>query len=386
MSLKHFLLILLSISIVSFTYSQNVVVVIIDGARYTETFGDESRQYVKYMDSLSHEGTIITSYYNRHKTYTSQAIPALWTGSWAGTRDTVYNGMSTQYTLRPTVFEYFRKQKQTGKENCIYVLKYVSSLWLQSFYPGYGPDYWPYTVSDGSSDKYVEEKAKELATTYHPRFLWVYLADVDHAGHTGDWQTYTSAIKTADSLVFDLWNYLQSDAFYKDNTYLFVTNDHGRHDDAHGGFQNHGDDCEGCQHIMFLALGPDIRRDYVVTEEYETQDFAVTVAHVLGVNPEFADGRVIDKIFTGSTAGVQDEDNSLRFYVQKRRLRVRAQQSGYLTLTLYNTLGLSVWKLNMYLTDGQTMQTFEELEPGTYIIDYRWENGEHWNKKIVVLP
>ena len=41
-------------------------------------------------------------------------------------------------------------------------------------------------------------------------------------------------------------------AFYKDKTTLIVSNDHGRHIDSKGGFQNHGDDCAGCRHIEFL--------------------------------------------------------------------------------------------------------------------------------------
>ncbi len=383
--MKRFLFTLLLVSFLWIGDAQNVVVVIIDGARYTETFGDPERRFVKFMDSLAHEGTIIDSFYNRHKTYTSQAIPALWTGSWAGTRDTVYNGKSTQYTVRPSVFEYYRKQKQANDEKCIYVLKYVSSLWLQSFYPGYGPQYWPYTVSEGSNDIEVEQRAKDLASLYHPQFLWVYLADVDHAGHSGDWSAYTSAIKRADSLVYDLWTYLQNDDFYKDNTYLFVTNDHGRHDDQHGGFRNHGDDCQGCQHIMFLALGPDIYKDYVVDKEYEMQDFAVTVSYALGVNPEYADGRLIDKIFRTSAVVSHKDNDDLIVMVDGGNIFLRLGKSGKFRVEVYNISGKMVFTDTIPGGIGEEILMATSLESGVYLLRYLC-NGEVGSRKIVVLP
>jgi len=135
---------------------------------------------------------------------------------------------------------------------------------------------------------------------YHPHFLWVYLADVDHAGHTGDWINYTSTLQNADRLVKELWDYLQADPFYQNATTMIVTNDHGRHDDQHGGFQNHGCGCEGCRHIQFLAVGPHIKKGFVSTTYRTTPDMAVTAAYLTGVNPAKATGHVINEIITFS--------------------------------------------------------------------------------------
>ena len=41
----------------------------------------------------------------------------------------------------------------------------------------------------------------------------------------------------------------------KNNTTLFVTNDHGQHTTN---FRGHGNNCEGCEHIMLLELGRNI--------------------------------------------------------------------------------------------------------------------------------
>jgi hypothetical protein len=282
----------------SFSQSRNVVIVIIDGARYTETFGDATHTYIPKMAAMAEEGALISEFYNDGFTYTSKAVPALWCGTWSGVQNIYYNGSNTQYTIDPSIFEYFRKQKNKPATQSIYELTSVSSLWLQSFHSDYGSDYWPYTVSQGSTDEEVVIQAKIDMSVYRPQLLWVYLPNVDHEGHSGIWDNYIGAIKTADSLVYDLWTSIQGDSFYKDNTTLLVTNDHGRHTTD---FSGHGCDCEGCRHIMFLAIGPDVKKNFVSNTQRVLPDFAVTASFLLDVNPEFATGSVAYEIFVPGT-------------------------------------------------------------------------------------
>ncbi len=378
---KLFLALLILISI-SYGKSQNVVAVIIDGARYTETFGDSLRRYIPGMDSLSRLGSIVDQFYNNHKTYTSAAIPALLTGSWAGTRDTVYNGQSTQYCLRPSIFEYFRKQKQAPDSDAIYALKYVTSLWLLSFDKDYGPQYWPMTVSQGENDVQVMDSAIGLLKHYHPQFAWIYLADVDHAGHTGIWQQYVSAIKTADSLVFVLWDFLQNDSIYKNTTYLFVTNDHGRHDDQHGGFQNHGCSCLGCRHIMFLALGPGIKQNYVSEKNYETQDFTPTLAYVLGVTPDKADGSVIGDVFTAYNI-TAPAGRDVNFSIKNNTLIVTSDTPITSNISLYDIKGSKVADLGVHKIHKTLRIKLPHLPQGVYVVVL--SNGSWRRSKQIVL-
>ncbi|UCH11533.1 MAG: alkaline phosphatase family protein, partial [Fidelibacterota bacterium] len=277
--------------------TQNVVIVIIDGARYSETFGDTNRTYIPVMDNLALEGTYLEHFYNDSFTYTSRALPALWCGTWTGVRDTLYEGVATKYAVQPTLFEYFRRQTGAPAEKCYYVLKYITSLWLPSFHSQYGPQYWPTYHSVGSTDVDVLGQALWVMDNYHPQLLWIYLADVDGAGHSGDWSRYTSAIQTADSIVGVIWDALQNDPFYADQTTMFVTNDHGRHDDQHGGFSGHGDGCDGCRHIMFLAVGLHVRQNQLATQVRCIPDMAVTAADLLGVDPEYATGEVMEEMF-----------------------------------------------------------------------------------------
>lgn len=284
----------LSVAVAS---AENVVVVVIDGARYSETFGDTNRTYIPRMGQLALEGAYLDPFYNDNYTYTSRAIPALWCGSWTDIEYVVHEGISTQATLDPTLFEYFRRQKFAPEDQCYYVIKYISSLWLPSFHQDYGPSYWPTYHSVGQTDDDVLTEALRVMETYHPQYLWIYFADVDSYGHSGNWADYTGAIRKADSAVAVIWDAIQTDSLYANNTTLLVTNDHGRHDDAHGGFSGHGDGCDGCRQIMFLALGPSIRPCFVSTQYHTIPDFAVTAAALLDVDPEYATGEVIEEIF-----------------------------------------------------------------------------------------
>lgn len=287
--------------------NDKIMIVIIDGARYTETLGDPAHTYTPKMWNLSKQGTIINNFLNDNYTYTSRAIPALWCGAWTDVQNITYNGSATQYAVLPTIFEYYRKDKNLPSTECFYVTRYLTSLWLPSFDADYGQNYWPEFHAVGYSDKEVATQAQQVIDNYHPHFLWVYLADVDHAGHLGNWAGYTKAVFTADSIVGLLWDKLQSDPFYKGSTTLIVTNDHGRHDDQHGGFQNHGCSCDGCRHIEFLTVGPSIKQNYISPQSRILPDMAVTASFLLGINPTKATGSVMQEIF--SSNGINEEKN-----------------------------------------------------------------------------
>ena len=372
------------------------MIIIIDGARYSETFGDPQQTYIPSMGNLSQQGSYLTQFYNDSITYTSRAIPALWCGSWTAVRDTFYNGSSTQYTLKPTLFEYYREQKNRPLEDCFYVLKFISGLWLPSFHNNYGPAAWPTLHSQGSTDEQVAYQTQWVMDNYHPKFLWVYLADVDGAGHSGIWSNYISAIQTADNIVGTLWSKIQSDPFYQDSTFLFVTNDHGRHDDQNGGFSGHGDGCPGCRHTMFLALGPNIKSNYTSSQYHRIPDLAVTTTHILGLNPEYATGEVISEILIPTTI----DQNSVKIVPENIRLhqnypnpfnpltmiKFELPGSSKVTMKIFNLLGEEVATLlSSSLPSGIHSLTWDasHMTSGVYL--YRLEAGEYLETKKMVL-
>jgi hypothetical protein len=272
----------------------NAVLMVIDGARYSETFGDTTHSFIPRMwEHLRPIGTLFPNFWNNGETKTNPGMTSIATGTWQH----VANDGSERPTM-PTFFEYFR-EALAAPESLTLVVAGKSKLNICSYsnHADYGAPYGAQEDVDFNSDAETFQALLSDLEADHPRLVLVNLSEVDWDGHSGVWSSYVTAIQTADSLVWELWNFLQSDPFYKGKTFLFVTNDHGRHDDAHGGFQNHGDDCEGCRHIMLLALGPKIRRNHTVVGEYTQIDLCPTIGSLLGFDTPLADGNMISEGF-----------------------------------------------------------------------------------------
>jgi len=74
---------------------------------------------------------------------------------------------------------------------------------------------------------------------------------------------------------------------------MFVSSDHGRHDDAHGGFQHHGCSCEGCRHIIGLGIGPGFRKGAVVDGCVGQTDVRAAAAELLSIPLPISDAKKI---------------------------------------------------------------------------------------------
>jgi hypothetical protein len=256
--------------------AQNVIVVVIDGARYSETFGAESAYTPFLWKTMKPQGTIWTNFRNEGLTKTAPAHASLETGEWQQLDN---NGKKRPTT--PTVFEYFRKDfRASEKDVAVIVGKKKLEILTHSTASQYGKKY-KASFFLGDDDRSIFTTSKKILSRYHPRIVFINFPEVDRKGHNRDWQGYLSAIKTVDSLVYELWKFIQSNEFYQNKTTLFVTNDHGRHDEQHGGFAEHGCDCEGCQHILLLAIGRKIPVNCVVSTKRTQIDLAPTIGELL---------------------------------------------------------------------------------------------------------
>jgi bisphosphoglycerate-independent phosphoglycerate mutase (AlkP superfamily) len=146
-------------------------------------------------------------------------------------------------------------------------------------------------------DSITFNRTLNILNLHHPDLMLVNFKDPDAFGHANNWPAYLNAIIQGDSYVKQIWNFIESDPYYAGTTTLFVTNDHGRHDDGHlDGFVSHGDNCEGCKHIMLLAMGPDIKENYSTDESYVLCDIAKTTSTLMSFPMNTGTGRVMTKI------------------------------------------------------------------------------------------
>lgn len=278
--------------------TRHVVIVAIDGARYTETLGDPTLAWHPRIGlGLVPIGAVPAACRNLGVTVTNPGMAALATATW---QPIANDGAERPHA--PTVGECLRQTTGApASASWIVAGKAKLSVLAHSDHPAYGAAYASATDVGHGSDEATFLAARTRLLENRPRLMIVNLGLTDVRGHLNDWTGYLGAIRTADSLVWELWTAIQADTGLAGRTTLFVTNDHGRHDDAHGGFQNHGDGCEGCRRVELVMVGPDTRAGHASSAQYDLRDIPRTAAHLLGVPMPFAEGRALDDLLLEPT-------------------------------------------------------------------------------------
>ncbi|MEP7252490.1 MAG: hypothetical protein ABI683_08925 [Ginsengibacter sp.] len=126
------------------------------------------------------------------------------------------------------------------------------------------------------------EMAKAYIGTNHPRVLYIDFGDNDECAHEGKYDMYLDAANKIDAMIADLWNYLQSDTFYNNQTSILIFPDHGRgYDDE---WTSHGSKIPHANETYLMVMGPDTPAlGEVKTKGQLFQDqFAQTIANLLG--------------------------------------------------------------------------------------------------------
>ncbi|NOZ24373.1 MAG: hypothetical protein GXP25_25120 [Planctomycetes bacterium] len=310
--------------------TDNVIVAVLSGLRYREAFGDREVRYMpRLCEELRQLGTTYENFYNDHITETCQAHCAMATGVW-------HDHLPADGSIRPGSPTIFESHKSIGNGaspvahdpgRAVLVCgqgKVAGIGYSDAEEPCCGEAFGATLYAPWHVEKFPSEKAREAAmnapalcstsdaVTWNtmkrvmrdvsPSLLFVSFGEMDALAHTGQWWRYTRAVKKLDDICWMIWREIQVSPFYKDRTTLIITTDHGRHDIYHGGFAGHGCYCEGCQHCIFLAIGPDIRPNHsVVTERWTLIDIAPTIAELLGFAMPHAEGSVMHEMLKTPT-------------------------------------------------------------------------------------
>jgi membrane-anchored protein YejM (alkaline phosphatase superfamily) len=276
--------------------TKNVILVIVDGLRYTEGLGDSTHQFIPRLAiDLAKEGVVNTNFYNMGDTYTTAGHTSITTGIYQSLDNT-----GAELPENPSFFQYWNQvygNEQTkswiitSKDKLAVLGNCKNPYWFGKYTPSVNSGVDGRGLGSGyREDSLTLKTAIEVLTRHHPNLVLINFRDPDYSSHSGIWADYVNGIRKTDEYVFRLWKFLQSDTTYKNTTTLFLTSDHGRHsDNISNGFAGHGDDCEGCRHIEFFACGPDFAKGKVINTKREQIDLPVTVAELLGF--ELPDGK-----------------------------------------------------------------------------------------------
>ena len=286
---KLLLLWLFVLTLLPAQQTRHVVIVVVDGTRYSETFGDSTHANIPIIwNQLRPLGTIYTSFWNDGATMTNSGHASIL----AGTREALKNN-GTELAHNPTMFEYFRKQTGAPVTQCWVVLgKSKLKMLAFSTHEEYGVRYGASVKrANPEYDNIVAlENATSVLTEYHPKLAIVNVPAADSLAHDGFYDKYVGAIRQADTMVASIWKAIQTDSILRNKTTMIVTNDHGRHTTD---YTDHGDKCEGCRHIMLLVLGPDTPAGITDSGEHKQIDLAPTIGKFLGFSTPYSSGAVI---------------------------------------------------------------------------------------------
>ncbi len=273
--------------------TRHVLVVVIDGGRYSETLGEPGAPHHPHMaNDLAAIGARPAGMFNLGPTITVPGMSGILTGAIQDIRN---DGTERPHT--PTIGEVLRKQKGVP-DSLVRIVARKPKLEVLGYsdHPQYGAAYGSAIRAGFNSDVETYVAGREELLRYKPTFMLIHFGDTDYLGHANDWPGYLASITRCDSLIWLLWQAVNADPELAGRTTMFVTNDHGRHDDRDGGFQNHGDACPGCRRIELMVVGPDTKAGYASPASFDQRGIAMTAAHLLGVTIPTATGEPMDDI------------------------------------------------------------------------------------------
>lgn len=73
----------------------------------------------------------------------------------------------------------------------------------------------------------------------HNRVTYIAFGDTDELAHAGDYTGYLAALERSDEYLRQVWDLIQSDPYYRDQTTLMVSTDHGRGSEPMSAWRDH---------------------------------------------------------------------------------------------------------------------------------------------------
>jgi hypothetical protein len=110
-------------------------------------------------------------------------------------------------------------------------------------------------------------------------------------------------------MIGKLWQWIQSQEDYRDQTTLIITTDHGRGYGSKSSWKNHGRLSFGSSQMWFAIIGPDTPSlgEMTIKEQYFQKQVAKTASSLLGL--EYSNvkpiGEVIHSMITPSALASQ---------------------------------------------------------------------------------
>ena len=150
-------------------------------------------------------------------------------------------------------------------------------------------------------DAFTHHYALSHIRNHHPRIVYIGYGETDDFAHDGQYDQYVMAAHRSDRFIGELWDLIESDDFYKDNTVLFITVDHGRGEEPEETWRHHAskksvstrmqslaryeEGIVGSDAVWMAAIGPGVPANGLLATEDEcltSNRIAATLLNLLG--------------------------------------------------------------------------------------------------------
>src|ERR1043165_4482136 len=91
--------------------TRNVIIVVVDGARLSDTWNEPTRQFIPHRAAMLEQGVFCSSFYNKGTTATNPGHAAIATGFYQN-----LNNGGAELPARPSIFQYWLKQSGMPQE------------------------------------------------------------------------------------------------------------------------------------------------------------------------------------------------------------------------------------------------------------------------------
>tara|TARA_R110000764_G_scaffold1503_2_gene6631 strand:+ start:174699 stop:176369 length:1671 start_codon:yes stop_codon:yes gene_type:complete len=189
----------------------------------------------------------------------------------------------------PTIFTLFKDQQPEAQVGAIYDWDGFGRLFEKS-----DVDF----DIDGDHEDKTTQEAVNYIKEHTPKFTFVHLDHVDHAGHAKGHGTpdYFQSVEKADSLIAEIIDATKQAGIFE-KTMFIVSADHGGLGFGHGG------ESLAEMEIPFILYGAGIKKGYYIEETVYQYDNAPTVAYAMGLQtPQAWIGRPVKGAFIGNEA------------------------------------------------------------------------------------
>jgi hypothetical protein len=104
-------------------------------------------------------------------------------------------------------------------------------------------------------DGFIKHMSLAYLKKYKPNAMYVSYGDTDELAHAGNYAEYLKAANRFDEYLQSIYNFVNTDPEYKNNTIILITTDHGRGDTIKTQWTSHGQKVNDSHQIWYAMIG-----------------------------------------------------------------------------------------------------------------------------------